>query len=176
MMKHSRSLRLIVVIATVSTIGCDRVTKHMAATSLPGSPTRSFLGDTVRLEYAENTGALLGLGADWPPPLRTAIFVIGNGLLLLWLAVIAARRHWQRLALLGAALMVAGGTSNLMDRISYGMVIDFMNVGIGPVRTGIFNVADMAIMVGVGIVVLDRYLSDRPSPSQSARLTAGCDE
>ena len=102
--------------------------------------------------------------------------MIGNGLLLLWLAVIAARRHWQRLALLGAALMVAGGTSNLMDRISYGMVIDFMNVGIGPVRTGIFNVADMAIMVGVGIVVLDRYLSDRPSPSQSARLTAGRDE
>src|SRR5687767_7469994 len=144
-MKHSLSLRLILVIATVSTIGCDRVTKHMAATSLPESPIRSFLGDTVRLEYAENTGALLGLGADWPPPFRTAIFVIGNGLLLLWLAVIAARRHWQRLALLGAALMVAGGTSNLMDRISYGMVIDFMHVGIGPVGTGIFIAADMAI-------------------------------
>jgi signal peptidase II len=156
-MKQGRSLRLLLVIATVSTIGCDRVTKHMAATSLPETPTRSFLADTVRLEYAENTGAFLGLGADWAPPLQTAIFIIGNGLLLIGLAVIATRRHWQRLALLGAALMVAGGTSNLMDRISYGMVIDFMNVGIGPVRTGIFNVADMAILLGVGIVVLERY-------------------
>ena len=78
-------------------------------------------------------------------------------MLLIGLAVIATRRHWQRLALLGAALVVAGGTSNLMDRISYGMVIDFMNVGIGPVRTGIFNVADMAILLGAGIVVLERY-------------------
>ena len=160
--KQGLGLRLILVIATVSTIGCDRVTKHMAAISLPEAATQSFLGDTIRLEYAENTGAFLGVGADWPPPLRTAVFVVGNGLLLLGLAVIATRSQWQRLALLGVALIMAGGASNLMDRISYGMVIDFMNVGVGPVRTGIFNVADMAILLGIGLVMLDRYLSDRP--------------
>jgi lipoprotein signal peptidase len=58
-------------------------------------PSRSFLADTFRLEYSENTGAFLSLGADWPRPLRTAVFV-------------------------------AGGASNLVDRITYGMVIDFM--------------------------------------------------
>jgi signal peptidase II len=48
------------------------------------------------------------------------------------------------------ALIVGGGVSNLIDRMRYGgYVVDFLNVGIGPVRTGIFNVADMAIMVGV---------------------------
>jgi signal peptidase II len=48
------------------------------------------------------------------------------------------------------ALIVGGGVSNLIDRLRYGgYVVDFLNVGIGPVRTGIFNVADMAIMVGV---------------------------
>jgi signal peptidase II len=48
------------------------------------------------------------------------------------------------------ALIVGGGVSNLVDRLRYGgYVVDFLNVGIGPVRTGIFNVADMAIMVGV---------------------------
>ena len=78
-MIQRHSIRLIVVTATVATIGCDRVTKHMAATTLTEAPTQSFLADTVRLEYAENTGAFLGLGADWPPPLRTAIFGIGNG-------------------------------------------------------------------------------------------------
>ena len=51
--------------------------------------------------------------------------------------------------------------SNLLDRITYGKVIDFMNLGLGPVRTGIFNVADMAIMLGAAIVVVAGYCSDR---------------
>jgi signal peptidase II len=55
------------------------------------------------------------------------------------------------------ALFVAGGASNLVDRIAHGVVIDFMNVGIGPLRTGIFNVADVAIMLGAGILMFEGY-------------------
>ena len=62
---------------------------------------------------------------------------------------------------LGVALFVAGGASNLLDRISYGMVIDFMNVGVGPLRTGIFNVADVAIMLGAGLLLFERYRAQR---------------
>ncbi len=158
-------VRFVLVIAIGATIGCDRVTKHIAATTLSEAPTRSFLADTFRLEYAENTGAFLGLGQDWPPKVRTTVFGIGSGLLLVALAVVARRAHWPKRALFGVALVIAGGASNLLDRITYGMVIDFMNVGIGPLRTGIFNVADMAIMLGAGILVLERYRSDRNAPS-----------
>jgi signal peptidase II len=154
-------VRLLLFIAIGATIGCDRVTKHVAATTLSDGPSRSFLADTFRLEYVENTGAFLGLGADWPPAVRTAVFSVGNGLLLVGLAVLAMRARWPRRALLGVALFVAGGASNLVDRIAYGMVIDFMNVGIGSLRTGIFNVADMAIMLGAAILVLEGY---RPAP------------
>ena len=158
------SVRLVLLIAIGATIGCDRVTKHVAATTLSEAPSRSFLADTFRLEYVENTGAFLGLGADWPLPVRTAVFGVGNGLLLVALAVLAKRGRWPRGALLGVALFVAGGASNLLDRITYGMVIDFMNVGIGSLRTGIFNVADTAIMLGAGILVLEGYRSDRHAP------------
>ena len=158
------SVRLVLLIAIGATIGCDRVTKHVAATTLSEAPSRSFLADTFRLEYVENTGAFLGLGADWPLAVRTAVFGVGNGLLLVALAVLAKRGRWPRGALLGVALFVAGGASNLLDRIIYGMVIDFMNVGIGSLRTGIFNVADMAIMLGAGILVLEGYRSDRHPP------------
>jgi signal peptidase II len=153
-------IRLVLLMAIGATIGCDRVTKHVAATSLSGTPSRSFLADTVRLEYVENTGAFLSLGADWPLPVRTAFFSFGNALLLVALAVLAVRRRWPRPTLLGVALFVGGGTSNLLDRIAYGKVIDFMNVGLGQVRTGIFNVADMAIMLGAAIVVVGSYRSD----------------
>jgi len=154
------SIRLLLLMAIGGTIGCDRVTKHVAATTLSGTPSRSFLADTVRLEYAENAGAFLSLGAGWPLPVRTAFFSIGSGLVLLALAVMVMRLRWPGPTRLGVALFVAGGTSNLLDRIAYGKVIDFMNVGLGPVRTGIFNVADMAIMLGVAIVVVGTYRSD----------------
>jgi len=156
-------IRVVLLIAIGATIGCDRVTKHIAATTLSGTQTRSFLADTVRLEYVENVGAFLGLGADWPSWARTTIFSVGNVVLLLVLAVMAMRLRWPRLALLGLALFVAGGASNLVDRIAYGKVIDFMNVGLGPLRTGIFNVADMAIMLGAGIIAVSGYRTDRRS-------------
>jgi signal peptidase II len=154
-------VRLLLLIAIGATIGCDRVTKHIAANPLADAPTRSFLAGTVRLEYAENTGAFLSLGADWPRPVRTAVFGVSNAVLLVVLAVVAVRRRWPRTALVGVALFVAGGASNLVDRIAYGQVIDFMNVGVGSVRTGIFNVADVAIMLGAGLLMYEGYRSKR---------------
>jgi signal peptidase II len=152
-------VRLVLFIAIVATIGCDRVTKQIAVATLADGPTRSFLADTFRLEYAENSGAFLGLGGNWPPQVRTAVFSVGNGLLLVAVVGLATRARWPAPALVGVALFVAGGVSNLVDRIAYGVVIDFMNVGVGPVRTGIFNVADMAIMLGAGILALEGYRS-----------------
>jgi signal peptidase II len=133
----------------LATIGCDRVTKHFAAATLAEAPTRSFMADTIRLQYMENTGAFLNLGSDWPVEIRTVVFSGGSAVLLLAAAIITFRSRRSGSAAAGLALFVAGGASNLVDRVAQGRVVDFMNVGIGPVRTGIFNVADMAIMAGV---------------------------
>jgi signal peptidase II len=156
----ARGVRALLFIAIAATIGCDRVTKHMATAALAEAPRQSFLGDTIRLEYTENTGAFLGVGADWSEPVRTAVFGVGNALLMVVLVIVARRQRWSPRALLGVALFVAGGLSNLIDRALHGAVVDFMNVGIGPLRTGIFNVADMAIMLGAGLLVLEGYRSD----------------
>jgi lipoprotein signal peptidase len=67
-------IRLVLLLAIGATIGCDRVTKHVAATTLSGTPSRSFLADTVRLEYVENTGAFLG--PFWSGPHSS---VLGTG-------------------------------------------------------------------------------------------------
>jgi signal peptidase II len=147
-----------------ATVACDRVTKHAAAVTLKESPGRSFLADTVRLQYAENTGAFLGLGAQWPRPVRTGFFVVGNAVLLTGLVLVAMRQARSRVILVGLALFVAGGASNLADRVTRGSVIDFMSVGSGPLRTGIFNVADAAIMLGAGLVLGDNTGRRRTPP------------
>jgi len=163
---HRISAQLVLLVVVVSTIGCDRVTKHVATTALAGVSTRSYLADTVRLEYVENTGGFLGLGADWPDAVRMTLFTTGTGLVLLVMVGLAVRLHWHGRRLIGVWLVFAGGASNWVDRVARGSVVDFMNVGVGPLRTGIFNVADVAIMVGVAVLLLDVFRTgDRPRMS-----------
>jgi signal peptidase II len=140
--------RLLLLVAIVATIGCDQVTKRMASASLAGTSGRSYLAGTVRMTYVENAGGFLGMGDELPPVLRTVVFTGATGLMLLVMTVVAVRERMRGLALLGVTLFVAGGASNWADRVANGRVVDFLNVGIGPVRTGIFNVADVALMAG----------------------------
>jgi signal peptidase II len=162
-------LRLALLFVIVTTIGCDRVTKQVAMATLAGAPARSFLADTVRLAYVENAGGFLSLGANLPPLARTGIFTIGTGLMLLLLAGMALRSGSSTWTLMGVSLFVAGGASNWVDRLLRGSVVDFLNLGIGPLRTGIFNVADVAIMLGAAIVVIGELRrGETPVPPPSS--------
>lgn len=149
--------RLLLVLAAVTTIGCDRVTKHAAMAILADESRHSFLADTVRLEYAENLGGFLSMGANWPTTLRTGILTVGTGLMLLALTVAAFRFKFSPFALTGVVLIVAGGASNWFDRVARGSVPDFINIGVGSLRTGIFNVADVAITFGAAMLVLAEF-------------------
>jgi signal peptidase II len=146
-MRWTKTILLFALLAM--TIGCDQITKHVATQRLDGAADRSFLADTLRLEYAENSGAFLSLGENLPDFARKTLLTVGCGLMLVALLVLAVR--WRATGLLTVAitLLISGGLSNLIDRIVRGRVIDFLNIGIGPIRTGIFNVADVAIVAGV---------------------------
>jgi signal peptidase II len=147
----ARILLLFALIA--ATIGCDRVTKRMAMTSLPGASDRSFLGDTVRLQYAENSGGFLSIGSNLAPSVRTAIFIIATGFILLALPIVAIKHPRSNWHIVAISLALSGGISNLIDRVTRGAVIDFLNIGVGQLRTGIFNVADVAIFMGIGMLL-----------------------
>lgn len=144
----------------VSSIGCDQVSKRIARAELYGEPTRRYLGDTFRLLYTENNGAFLGMGADWPDSVRFVVFTLLSSLVVIlalaWL-VVRLMKEQERLPwlpLMGGTLMLAGGVGNVWDRATRnGAVIDFMNLGLGTLRTGIFNLADVHIVLG-GVLVL----------------------
>jgi len=164
------SARVALLVAVATTIGCDRVTKHIATVALAGAPGRSYVADTIRLEYVENPGGFLSLGANLPAAARTALFTIGTGVMLLILLAAAVRFRWHGWLLIGTGLVLAGAASNWVDRAVRGSVVDFINVGVGPLRTGIFNVADVAIMLGAAVLLL----SGRPDPHRSEpRLPRG---
>ncbi|MBM4259806.1 MAG: signal peptidase II [Deltaproteobacteria bacterium] len=147
---------LILAILT-SCIGCDQATKLVAKRQLVPGEILSYAGDTFRLQYAENSGAFLSLGASLPHHWRQWLFTILTGVFLVGLLIyLLVSKSLTRLSLICLSLVCAGGIGNLIDRIAYdGRVVDFLNVGIGPLRTGIFNVADMAITFGALALLLE---------------------
>ena len=163
-MKRLNRLGLIVIILGAS-LGCDQATKKIAADALQSSPGISYFGDTFRLQYAENRGAFLSLGANLPDPFRFWLLTVSVGLLLTGILVYAVMdRQLSAMQIAGFAVIAGGGLSNWLDRaMRDGVVVDFMNMGIGPLRTGVFNVADVAILVGIGMLLL---AGKKKSPSE----------
>jgi signal peptidase II len=161
--------RFIVVIMTLCCcVGCDQVSKSAARAMLSSGVTESLFADSLRLQLVENPGSFLSLGASLPEHLRFALFTAAVAVLLIGLvgASLFARRLGPA-RFLALALVAGGGISNLIDRFLYnGRVTDFLNVGIGSLRTGIFNLADMAILAGALLLIL-RTGAPRPTPPSS---------
>lgn len=149
----------------LSCIGCDQAAKALARESLTRIGSISLLGGTVRFQYAENQGAFLSLGASLPEHLRSLLFVGGTSLIVAGLLVTLAWGRHSPAGSLGLALLTGGAAGNLIDRVAYdGTVVDFVSIGLGAFRTGIFNLADVAITAGVLIVAFQTGRPPDPPP------------
>jgi len=159
--------RFIVVILTLCCcVGCDQVSKSAARSLLHTGVTESLFADSLRLQLTENPGSFLSLGASLPEHLRFSIFTAAVAALLIVLVCVSLfARRLSKARFVALALVAGGGLSNLIDRLIYdGRVTDFLNVGIGSLRTGIFNLADMAILAGALLLVLKTGAASKPPP------------
>jgi signal peptidase II len=162
-MKSKLSRFFVIILLLSGTVGCDQATKSIARSELMQREPITFAKGSVRLEYAENKGAFLNAGAGLDSSLRFWIFIAGVAIALSIATYFLIRKSKMSLLKTSAlALIIAGGLGNLIDRVVYGYVTDFINVGLGPVRTGIFNIADVAIVIGVLILLLPER---EPSPA-----------
>jgi signal peptidase II len=146
--------RLTAILIVIATVALDQASKVLARGLLDGRGRLSYLGDVLRLELVRNAGAFLSLGANLPPGVRGAILTWGVLVLALGATWVALRHRGMPVGAVGAALVAGGGFGNLWDRLAaHGLVTDFLNLGLGRLRTGIFNVADLAIVAGVVLLV-----------------------
>jgi len=158
--------KLLLVLALLVT-GCDQWTKHLARTHLDAP--RELLGGTVVLWRAENRGAFLSWGSDLPDGVRIALLTAGVAVLVV-AAIVGMFKSVELTSGIALALIVGGGAGNLVDRVMRGgFVTDFLFVRAGPLHTGIFNVADVAVMIGVGLLLLGA--ANRGNASEEQRVT-----
>lgn len=148
-----------------TSVGCDQLTKDLARDRLQYGPPLTLVDDLVHLVYAENAGIAFGLGSGLSERLRFWLFTVGIiGVIVAIGAVAYHRREQGPVFLAGITLLMAGGVSNLVDRLmNDGHVIDFMVLNIGMMRTVVFNLADVLVCVGAVVLVISTIFSRPPA-------------
>ncbi len=159
-----RAALVFFLLATLACLGCDQLTKNLARTHLDAGglgPTLAF--GTVQFTLVQNPGAFMSIGSALPGSVRQIAFLVCLPVVMLGLSIAFLRQPLLSTAEATAlACVVGGGVGNWLDRLlNGGAVTDFVIVGIGPIRSGVFNVADLAILFGAGALVALRWRSPR---------------
>jgi len=149
---------LLLVAITATCIGCDRVTKDYAKQNLVVPQPRSYFHGTVQLQYEENPGGMMSIGAHLSESVRFLLLTVFVGVcLLMFLLFALANQRLRQAQIIGISMILGGGCGNLFDRLANdGMVIDFIILRAGQLHTGVFNVADVSILSGVVVLLFLR--------------------
>jgi signal peptidase II len=140
---------------------------------LPVAP--STLTPYLSFVYRQNRGIAGSLIEHWPENIKTPLLAAATALAIVALVAMYARRHASLAVRLGAPLVVGGALGNLVERLHHHYVVDFISLhGTLPAALGgrhmewpTFNVADMAICIGIGLLFLARRPLTSPPPSPS---------
>jgi len=175
--KASKALSLrftISIIVMAATVGCDQVSKFAARSFLSDAQPLSFFGGSLKLTLLQNSGAFLSFGSRLPNHLRFLLFSVFCGsAVLAGIAYLLFKKQLSNRSAFAAALILGGAIGNLIDRfVFHGLVTDFLFLSLGPLHTGVFNVADMAVMLGAGLWLIESRRQPNPSFNSDPTGTA----
>ncbi|WP_214226302.1 signal peptidase II [Pedobacter sp. B4-66] len=150
--------RLLILSLVLFNIGCDQVTKSIVRENVGYNENIKIISDHFTLTKVENSGAFLSSG-DWlPGPVKFVLLsllpllVLGYGIYF-----VMTKTEMSKLFLTGICFVIGGGIGNLYDRILYGSVTDFLHIDFVIFQTGIFNIADVSIMIGMFMILIHLY-------------------
>lgn len=158
-MESKRILRTGLVLAILTlNIGCDQISKTVVRQSIDYHEKIGLLNNYVTLTKVENSGAFLSLGNSLSGPVRSILLIILPLLALgFGFVFLLTKANLPKNFLLGLGFVIGGGIGNIYDRIIYGSVTDFLHIDFGLFQTGIFNMADVSIIIGILILLLHSF-------------------
>jgi len=155
------------------TMFLDQATKIWAQKVLKFKPTMYYAWNTIQLRYAENKGAWGSLGNDWPYFIKIFFLIILPIIILIGLLIyILINKNVSKVYILAFSLIWAGGFGNIIDRIRFDYVVDFLYMGIGPVGTNIFNVADVVVVIGSILFLCQNYIEWKTKKTETLKKAA----
>ncbi len=143
-------------------VALDQLSKAAIRATLPLHESVTIIPGLMDFTHVRNTGAAFGILNLAEFPFKSAVIAMVATVALVAVGMYAASlAHHQIVARLGLALIIGGAAGNLIDRITTGSVVDFVDVYWRTYHFWAFNVADSAITVGVAIMILDMLGVDR---------------
>lgn len=170
-MTGMRALRLGLILAVLVAVA-DQVSKWWILTRVMTPPRLIEITSFFNLGLGWNRGISFGMfGGGMMPPwglaLLSAVIVIGLGIWM-W-------RAEQRVIVIGIGMIIGGAVGNVVDRLQYGAVADFLDFHVMGYHWPTFNVADIAISVGAAVLVLDSLFASPESPTNGNSKSASDD-
>jgi len=149
-------------------LGLDQLTKYWIMTSMNLYEAKEVIPGLFNLVYVTNKGAAFSMFASVDSPLRHYFFVLVNSVAAIGLTIAAYRVRSRRLFyLVSFGLIASGAIGNLIDRVRFGAVIDFLDFYVGSYHWPAFNVADSCICVGVAILFVLNILEIKNEKNRS---------
>jgi signal peptidase II len=146
----------------------DQWTKGIITRTMEVHQSRTVIADVFDLTYVRNSGAAFGLFASVDSSLKAILLNSVAVIVFLVVSAYALRSSHRSVRLqVGLALILGGAVGNLLDRVRFGYVVDFLDFSISGHHWPAFNVADSAICIGVGLLFLDMLRnedSEAPRP------------
>jgi len=158
--KMKKTYRLLIIFTILFTnISCDQVSKKIVRQKIDYNAQIQVIENHFTLTRVENTGAFLSVGNSLSKPLK---FILLSLLPLLAIVggifYLTIKSNVSKAAVISFCFVIGGGIGNIFDRIAYGSVTDFLYLKWGALHTGVFNLADISIMMGTGIILLFSFL------------------
>jgi signal peptidase II len=142
----------------------DRVTKVLIERTVSVWDTHSVIPGFFNIVHTKNRGAAFGMFSEGNSEVRTFLLIGVSLVVLLFISLLLLRPSragfsGSRITMIGLSLVLGGAIGNIYDRIVSGMVTDFLEFYIGEWHFAAFNVADSAITIGAGLLLIDMWMS-----------------
>jgi signal peptidase II len=150
------SARAVYLLIVVVVVVLDRWTKHLVALRIRLYANIQVIPGFFRLTHTENTGAAFSLFADSTAPWKTGLLIGFSVIALIVVSALLWKNHHTHIATgVGLSLIMGGALGNLWDRLARGRVVDFLLVYVKQYQWPVFNLADSAIVVGAGLLIVE---------------------
>jgi signal peptidase II len=163
------SARGIYVLIALIVVLLDRWSKHIVAQRIRLYAHIQIIPGFFRLTHTENTGAAFSLFDNSTTPWKTGLLIAFSGAALVVVSVMLWKNnHAHVVTGVGLSLIMGGAVGNLWDRLARGRVVDFLLFYVKRYEWPVFNLADSAIVVGAGLLLLEILFAKAPPDSGSA--------
>lgn len=165
--------KFLILLVIITNVGCDQISKSLVRENVAEKELIEIIDKHFILTNVENNGAFLGAGSSFAEIYRVIFLCILPLLILIGLLLYTMKaKNISGFKAICLACIIGGGLGNIYDRVVYGSVTDFFHIDLGLLKTGIFNLADVSIMIGICcFVFINLFIKENVEPENDILKT-----